>query len=594
MQPKRAGVFRSGATKQNYDLNFNFAEHWIIFGGLSVAWQEFLTTMNEIRARAINLSPQCLQLDGFADEMRALGKCIFEIEVKDKIRSMFKAANVYRFERTDLPSQGEVKSVLGFLMDLAKLFLGQAKELFNNLNRSLLSFHASQNSLIDDILYRKSPDLEAATNIPPVEFLSHMGQDIMEHPVITQCCGRSIDKSEHQPNGSCGLCGSKQNSVYDDAVLLRTITCWTQENHFRPPPPSWWLDLHDNTTASKEKGVPLSIQIPPKYPIQRSISNEVSADPILTMRQSESAKRPAQASPTPQTPGNNKRQHVNTPYITMTQIARRDGDKAKLGSGGFGTVYKGEYQFHEVAIKYPHYEGNLPQDIYDDLLAEVRMMQDFNHPNVVRFYGILVEDERNPEPKALVMELGSNGSLYQYLRNSKGKVDWSLRLRIAKDLAAGLAYLHEVKRVIHQDIKSLNVVLDKHFVAKWCDFGLAQLRLHTATHSTSLQQQSAGGTLRWLAPERLKPGGKASYAADIWALGMVFMEIVTGKVPFADTMDDNLVRHWISKGETEDVPQECHDRCPELAAIINLCLQAQSSKRPNAQSVLEKMSKLLH
>jgi len=97
-----------------------------------------------------------------------------------------------------------------------------------------------------------------------------------------------------------------------------------------------------------------------------------------------------------------------------------------------------------------------------------------------------------------VMEYAANGSLYNYLHSAQA-ISWGLRLRLAVELARGLAYLHG-EEVIHRDIKSVNVVLDKDFHAKWCDFGLAALKLHTTT--TSKQGGgSAAGTPRWMAPE---------------------------------------------------------------------------------------------
>jgi serine/threonine protein kinase len=207
----------------------------------------------------------------------------------------------------------------------------------------------------------------------------------------------------------------------------------------------------------------------------------------------------------------------------------------------------------------------------------------------VRFHGILIEDHNNYEPKGLVMELGSNGSLYQYIRNHKNAIDWPLCLRIAKDLTAGLAYLHDDKKIIHQDIKSLNVVLDEKNVAKWCDFGLAKLKLHTSTYTTSASAPSTAGTLRWLAPERLKPSGKASFPADIWALGMVFMEIITGDIPFAGTTDDNMIKGWIREGETGDIPEECSKSFPDFAEIVQSCMQKDPTQRPTAKDLFDKM-----
>ena len=97
---------------------------------------------------------------------------------------------------------------------------------------------------------------------------------------------------------------------------------------------------------------------------------------------------------------------------------------------------------------------------------------------------------------AIVMELVSNGNLYEKLRDNES-LPWTIKYSIATDIAYGLTYLHD-RGIIHRDLKSLNVLLDDKLNAKICDFGLAKVK--TQSHSTATMGGSAG-TILWMAPE---------------------------------------------------------------------------------------------
>ena len=140
------------------------------------------------------------------------------------------------------------------------------------------------------------------------------------------------------------------------------------------------------------------------------------------------------------------------------------------------------------------------------------------------------------------------------------------------------------KKVVHRDIKSLNVVLDRDFHAKWCDFGLATLKLHTTTTSKN-PVESMVGTLYWMAPELFsRKTATPSTASDIWALGMVYFELASRQIPFAMAMDKDQVKDWIKEGDGEEVPAECHTASPALASIMQRCW-AGRTERPSAAEI---------
>lgn len=253
----------------------------------------------------------------------------------------------------------------------------------------------------------------------------------------------------------------------------------------------------------------------------------------------------------------------------------------ELGKGGFGTVYEGTWAFRKVAVKC--YEGSrLPERIAQEMRHEVSMMLQLDHECLVRLFGIVEEEHR---PPMLVMEHGANGSLYTFL-HSELEISWPHRLQLAEELARGLAYLHS-KGIVHRDIKSLNVVLDRDYHAKWCDFGLAQLKQHSTT--TSKADVSGGGsltgTLHWMAPELFsRKSSTPRMQSDIWALGMLFFELASRGIPYKDAQTPQQVMNWIMSGEGEEIPAECLEQFPDFASIMQQCW-ATLDKRPTAAHI---------
>ncbi|MCD8542598.1 MAG: protein kinase, partial [Gammaproteobacteria bacterium] len=258
----------------------------------------------------------------------------------------------------------------------------------------------------------------------------------------------------------------------------------------------------------------------------------------------------------------------------------------EIGRGGFGIVYEGTYAFEPVAVK-TYYGTRLPEKEAREMRHEIEMMQKLQSRFLVRLLGLVQEPN---SPAMLVMEYGTNGSLYNFL-HSEQTISWGLRLRMAEELARGLGYLHQ-KQIVHGDIKSLNIVLDQDFHAKWCDFGLAVLKLHTTTTS---QQEGAGsmvGTLRWMAPELFaRKTSSPSTASDIWALGMVYFELASRHVPFAEARDNDQVKDFIKEATGEEIPEECQQQAPEFGELMQRCW-AERSRRPTAAEVVTHMSQL--
>ncbi|OEL35986.1 putative L-type lectin-domain containing receptor kinase S.5 [Dichanthelium oligosanthes] len=214
-------------------------------------------------------------------------------------------------------------------------------------------------------------------------------------------------------------------------------------------------------------------------------------------------------------------------------------ETTKLGRGGFGAVYrcrlpgpkKGEAM--EVAVKRFSRDDNRR---YEDFLAEVSVINRLRHKNIVPLVGW----SYNKGEPLLIYEYMPNGSLDQHLFGRSGgkqqqptnKINrWGTRYNMVKDIATGLHYVHHEyePRVLHRDIKANNIMIDSTFQGRLGDFGLACV---VAEGKNSYTDIGAPGTLGFRAPEYIH-SGKATTKSDIFAFGVLILEIVTGKVAVA-------------------------------------------------------------
>jgi len=255
-----------------------------------------------------------------------------------------------------------------------------------------------------------------------------------------------------------------------------------------------------------------------------------------------------------------------------------------LGQGGFGVVYQGEWQNGTVAIK-ELLAKKLSADVLAEFKKEANIWGRLHHPNIVALYGISVNESSH---YSMVMELMPCGSLYEVLHNQQ-PLDWTVRLQIARDVAAGLTHLHE-QDIVHCDLKSLNVLLGEGMRAKLTDFGLSKVKIETKTTTKNVGAGSSG-TIRWMAPELLSRGGHASKESDVYAFGMILWELASRRIPFEDTEDDIVVGTLLMQKDKEKVPEECERAHPSFAALIAHCWE-ERSKRPTIQQAAKELRSL--
>jgi hypothetical protein len=229
--------------------------------------------------------------------------------------------------------------------------------------------------------------------------------------------------------------------------------------------------------------------------------------------------------------------------LTFTDIVKATNkfDKENIiGCGGYGVVYKAELpDGSKLAIKKLNGEMCLMER---EFTAEVDALSMAQHENLVPLWGYCIQGNS----RFLIYSLMENGSLDDWLHNSDDdtstSLDWLTRLRIAQGASRGLSYIHNVCKphIVHRDIKSSNILLDKEFKAYVADFGLSRLILPNKTHVTT----ELVGTLGYIPPE-YGQGWVATLRGDIYSFGVVLLELLIGLRPVPVLSTSKELVPWV-------------------------------------------------
>lgn len=248
-------------------------------------------------------------------------------------------------------------------------------------------------------------------------------------------------------------------------------------------------------------------------------------------------------------------------------IGNRYKIQEKIGNGGMATVYKALDQIlnRYVAVKVLREEFTTDEEFIKRFNAEAQSAARLTHPNIVSVYD--VGQEYNIY--YIVMELIQGKTLKQIIEED-GHLSWKWAVNIAIQIASALEMAHK-NNIIHRDIKPHNIMITEDGVAKVTDFGIAK----AVSNSTITAFGTTLGSVHYFSPEHAR-GGYTDSKSDLYSLGVVMYEMVTGKVPFdADTPVSIALKHM----QEEPVPPIKVNK--EIPFAVNQIILKAMKKDPN-------------
>lgn len=241
----------------------------------------------------------------------------------------------------------------------------------------------------------------------------------------------------------------------------------------------------------------------------------------------------------------------------------------KIGSGGMAIVYlaKDMSLDRNVAIKVLRDEYTEDSTFRRHFQKEAVAIAKLSHNNIVGIYDIITDDDT----MCLVMEYVEGETLKDKI-NRDGAIPWRQAVKYAIQIANGLAYAH-ANQIIHKDVKSQNILIDKFNHVKITDFGISQMMNNTTiTHNKGVL-----GSAHYFSPEQAR-GEKLSYQTDIYSFGVMLYEMLVGELPFtADNPVSVALKHI--QETPKSVHSMMHDVPESLSFIVSKCLEKKPEDR---------------
>ena len=256
-----------------------------------------------------------------------------------------------------------------------------------------------------------------------------------------------------------------------------------------------------------------------------------------------------------------------------------------LGRGGFSEVWLAEYDIAKilVAIKIYAPGAGLDENGIEMFTQEFSLVFDLNHTNLLRPTHFDTW-ERQPY---LILPYCKNGSTFNKYISGNQHISEGEGWKMLHDVAAGLAYLHDKKPpLIHQDIKPDNILISDEGLYMITDFGIsARVR---STIRNGMSQEQSGGTLAYMGPERFSSSPKPIMASDVWSLGAMMYELMTGMPPFGN-------HGGVLQKNGADIPIiEGDEYSQDFKDIIYRCLAKDTWGRPSASKIAEETYNKIH
>lgn len=257
-----------------------------------------------------------------------------------------------------------------------------------------------------------------------------------------------------------------------------------------------------------------------------------------------------------------------------------------FASGTVGEVYYARHREtgQKAVVKFLQNHAESEPDLQRRFVREVAILERLNHPNIVRHYDCGLAEDRI----YFAMELVDCGTLREVLRRRR-KLPWREAAECAMQICAALAHAHELG-VIHRDLKPANLFLAEDGRVKVGDFGLAR----DLNNSRLTLDGQTVGTCRYMPPEQIAGEAQLSGATDLYAVGCILYEMLTGQTPFdGGTIVEIFESHLHDEAEP---PVDLVRDCPQdLSDLVMLLLEKDPASRPNdAVAVQSALADILH
>lgn len=228
----------------------------------------------------------------------------------------------------------------------------------------------------------------------------------------------------------------------------------------------------------------------------------------------------------------------------------------KIGNGGMSTVYKATDNVlkRNVAVKILRDEFTTDEEFIKRFEVEAQSAARLTHPNIVSIYDVGVEGNLH----YIVMELIQGKTLKEIIIEERGPLPWKWSVNVAIQIASALEVAHR-NNIVHRDIKPHNIIITEDGIAKVTDFGIAK----AVSNSTITAFGTTIGSVHYFSPEHAR-GGFTDAKSDLYSLGVVMYEMITGRVPFdADTPVSVALKHM------QEEPEEPIEINPNVPVAIN-------------------------
>lgn len=288
---------------------------------------------------------------------------------------------------------------------------------------------------------------------------------------------------------------------------------------------------------------------------------------------------------------------VDMPLSLLEEITDNFSQERVLGNSGYAVAYKGIYENGQVIVVK---KFSSPR-ISDTRFARViQCLMKVHHKNIVQFIGYCVDTQENRvlyhgrlrlaniQSRLLCFEYLPNGAVDQYISAISPGLDWHARYRIIKGTCEGLRYLHMERGLVHKDVRPGNILLDENMMPKINDFGMLVFS------SGADERAKAGATkirsIAYMAPEFIHRQ-VISFKSDIYSLGVLIIEIMTGEKVNLDTeLVNEAWRKRLQKAVKGILVEGYCQQVKKCLEIASLCVQHDPRKRPFMDNIVNMLN----